>query len=138
MTTSQKILNIVSGALLLILVIFAVYSARPSTQPSLGSGSLYIPAYIATSSATQATTTLYAFSGVLHTISITKPVSNSVISIYDSATSTNPTGPIVSVTIPTSPTSTPFTLLIDGNFANGLTIAQSGATSTVTLTYQQQ
>ena len=135
MTTREKIL-IGFVFIFAIAVIGLSYASRP-THTSLGSGSLYIPAYVTTSTSVSATTTLYAFPGVLHNISITKPVAGSVITIYDSATTTAPTIAPIVITIPTSPTSTPFTLNIDGIFNNGLTIQQSTATSTVNVTYQQ-
>ena len=131
---------IVKSAIVILLGIIATFLYGFSHQmqsKNLGSGNLYIPAYVTTSTATQATTTLYAFPGVLHSISITKPVAGSVITIYDSATTTAPTIAPIVITIPTAPTSTPFTLNIDGIFNNGLTIQQGTATSTVNVSYQQ-
>ena len=132
MTRLEKIL---SGVLVLIVLGFAVYAIKPATAPSLGAG-LNVSAFSTTSTATQATTTLYAFAGTLHTVSVTKPVSGSVITIYDSATTTAPTVAPLVITIPTGATTTPFTLTIDGEFNNGLTIQQSTATSTINITYQ--
>jgi len=117
-------------------VIGLSYATRPTHNTSLGSGSLYIPVYVTTSTSVSATTTLYAFPGVLHTISITKPVSGSVITIYDSATTTLPTVAPLVITIPAANLA-PFTLNIDGIFANGLTVQQGTATSTINVTYQQ-
>lgn len=134
MVRNEKILLIVAAIIFAGVFSFLVKVESPS--PSFGSGSLYVPEYVVTSTATQATTTLYAFPGVLHTVSVTKPVNNSVITIYDSATTTSPTVAPVVITIANASTS-PFTLQIDGSFANGLTVAQSGATSTITFSYQQ-
>jgi hypothetical protein len=131
-----KVEKIIGGLIAIIVVGFALYAIKPATAPSLGS--VYgNPAFVTTSTATQATTTLYAFAGILHTISITKPAAGSVITIYDSATTSSPTIAPLVITIPTTPTSTPFTLTIDGIFNNGLTIQQATATSTVNVTYQQ-
>lgn len=133
MTLREKILTALVAGFFIGAIGFFVKLNPPQ---NLGSGSLYIPSYEYSQEATQATTTLFAFSGVLHTLSITKPVTNSIISVYDSATSTSPTVLIAQVTI--SPTSTPFSLFFDTRVINGLTIAQSGATSTLTASYQQQ
>lgn len=112
------------------------FSAWHNASPSLGSGSLYIPAYIDYQDSVSATTTLASFSGVLHTIVFTKPVAGSVINVYDSATTTTPTVLLASMAV--TSTGNPFTLTFDVNTVNGLTVVQTGATSTMTLTYQQQ
>lgn len=135
MTLRQKLLT--SFGIILAIALFAFLVRVETPSPSLGATSLNNPAYVTTSTATQATTTLYAFGGVLHTISITKPVSGSVITIFDSATTTAPTIAPIVITIPTTVSSTPFTLTFDGIFNNGLTIQQTTATSTVNVTYQQ-
>ena len=131
MTKADKILL---GVALILTLGIVVYISRPATAPTFGAG-LNVAAFSTTSTATQATTTLYAFAGTLHTISVTKPVSGSVITIYDSATTTAPTVAPLVITITTS-TVAPFTLTIDGEFNNGLTIQQSTATSTINVTYQ--
>lgn len=131
MTKPERYLALTVGIIVLGL---AIYATRPVTAPTLGAG-LNVAYYSTTSTATQATTTLYAFAGTLHTVSVTKPVSGSVITIYDSATTTSPTVAPLVITITTS-TVAPFTLTIDGEFNNGLTIQQSTATSTVNITYQ--
>lgn len=133
MTTTSKIL---SGIIVVLVLAFGFFFFTAQAPTKLGA--VYgNPAYVTTSTATQATTTLYAFAGILHTISITKPVSNSVITIYDSATTTTPTIAPLVITIPSSSAQSPFTLTIDGIFNNGLTIQQATATSTVNVTYQQ-
>lgn len=133
MSRNEKIGLVVIGIFLV--GVFAALVKVESPSPSLSAvyGS---SAYVTTSTSVSATTTLYNFAGVLHTISITKPVSNSVITIYDSATTTASVAPIV-ITIPSSSVQVPFTLLIDGIFNNGLTIQQTTATSTVNVSYQQ-
>jgi hypothetical protein len=134
MTLRQKVYSVFGTALAVALFAFLVKIESPS--PSLGQ--VYgVSAFSVTSTATQATTTLYAFGGILHTVTITKPVSNSVITICDSATSSScAVAPIV-ITIPSSSTQVPLTLTFDARFFNGLTIVQSGATSTLSPTYQQ-
>lgn len=133
MSLRQKLYG--SVCVIFSVALFAFLIKVESPDSSLGAASLNNPAYVTTSTATQATTTLFTFPGVLHTISITKPVSGSVITIYDSATTTAPTIAPLVITVPAS--STPFTLTIDGIFNNGLTIQQSTATSTVNINYQQ-
>lgn len=130
-------LNKIFLALFAIVIIgIAFYAIRPPSSPSFGATSLNNPAYVVTSSAQSATTTIYSFAGVLHTLTITKPVAGDVITVYDSATTTAPSIAPIIITIPSSPTSTPVTFLFDGIFNNGLTIQQS-ATSTLSVTYQQ-
>lgn len=116
--------------------LFAFLVRVESPSSSLGAASLNNPAYVVTSTSVTATTTIFTFAGVLHTISVTKPVAGSVITIYDSATTSTATIAPVVITLPASTSTVPFTLTIDGIFNNGVTITNSG-TSTVTLTYQQ-
>lgn len=134
MTKSDKIIAAIVIILLASVLGFLIKVESPS--PSLGSGSLYVPAYIDyyTSSAS---TTLATFPGVLHTIVIGKAAAGSVITVYDSSSSSVLTTILTSITIPNA-TTTPFYVELDSNTANGLTVTQSGATSTLTLTYQQQ
>ena len=87
--------------------------------------------------ATLATTTLAAFPGILHTIVVTTPVASSVITVYDSASSTTASTTVAKITIPSTPITAPFSLSFDNSFYNGLTVVQSGATSTLTAEYQQ-
>ena len=131
----KRLEKYLAGVVGFIVLALAIYAIKPATAPSLGAG-LNVAYYSTTSTATQATTTLYAFAGTLHTVSVTKPVSGSVITIYDSATTTAPTVAPIVITIPSSSAQVPFTLTIDGEFNNGLTIQQSTATSTVNVTYQ--
>lgn len=134
MTLRQKLLT--SFGIILVVALFALLLKQESPSPSLGATSLANPAYVVTSTATSATTTIYSFAGVLHTLTVTKPTASDVITVYDSATTTSPTIAPIVITIPASPTSTPVTLTFDGIFNNGLTVQQS-ATSTITVTYQQ-
>lgn len=124
------------GLFALVLFGIAIYSVRPTTQPSLGSGSLYVPAYVNLNFATTTTTTVANFPGVFHSLTIATPISGNVITIYDSATTTSPTVIMAKITEPSSTTIVPVTLQFDGSFVNGLTIQQT-ASSSLTVNYQQ-
>lgn len=132
MTKSQKIVASILGIFFVALIIFVVYAVRPTTQPSLGSGSLYVPAYVTTFDATTTTSTIANFSGVLHSITIGTPASGDVVTVYDSATTTSPTVVMAKIT----ESSTTVSLQFDGVFVNGLTIQQS-VTSSLSVNYQQ-
>lgn len=131
MTKLQKIISGIIGVLFLFAIIFATYAVRPTTEPSLGSGSLYVPAYTNTVDAVVATTTLANYPGVLHSITVGTPISGDVVTVYDSATTT---ASVVMAKI--TENSSTVTLAFDGSFSNGLTIQQT-ASSTLTANYQQ-
>ena len=118
-----------------IIAAFAIgfYVHTPSAK--LGSA-LYTPTYTDYSDKTQATTTLAAFPGTLHTVIFGNPVAGSVVTICDSATSSSCATVVATLTIPS--TTAPFTLTFDNQFTNGLTVYQATATSTITFEYQQQ
>jgi hypothetical protein len=131
MTTTSKILS----GIIVVLVLacgFFFFTAKAPTKL----GSVYgTPAFDDYADATLATTTLATFGGILHTIVITNPVSNSVINVYDAASTSTAVTPIATITIPSSSTQTPFTLTFDNINVNGLTISQATATSTLTAEY---
>lgn len=68
--------------------------------------------------------------GILHTITLNKPVATCVIIIYDGI---DATGPIGSITVPASPL--PVTLTYDVTFTVGLTIVTTTAASDITVSY---
>jgi hypothetical protein len=74
----------------------------------------------------------------LHTVTIATPVANSVINVFDAATTSTATTSrlVATITLPTA-TSTPFTLTFDNAMVYGLTVSQSGASSTITAEYNQ-
>lgn len=132
MTTTSKILS----GIIVVLVLacgFFFFTAKAPTKL----GAIYgTPAFNDYVDATQATTTLAAYPGILHTILVTTPVANSVITVYDSASSTTASTVVAKITIPASAPA-PFELTFDNIFTKGLTVVQSGATSTLTAEYQQ-
>ena len=134
METLNKIfLGIVGLVVIVVGLGFLIF--RPAKAPTLGS--VYSsPAFNDYTDATMATTTLANYPGILHTILVTTPVANSVITVYDSASSTTASTVVAKITIPSSAPA-PFELTFDNIFNNGLTIQQSTATSTLTAEYQQ-
>jgi len=121
-----------------IFVAFLVFGyVHPATK--LGAGVYGTPAFNDYLDSTSATTTLANYPGILHTISVTVPAANSIISVYDSATTTIVTSTVLvaSIKIPATVSSTPFTLTFDNIFTQGLTVLQSGASSTLTAEFQQ-
>lgn len=137
MNTLEKTLL---GGVLSLMTIFLGFIASFVSAPqpkTLGSSVLNIPVYSNTQITTSPTTTIAAYPGVLHSVTFNAPVSNSVVTVYDSATTTTPTTILETITIPSSSAQTPFTLVYDGNFTKGLTVVQTGASSTFTVNYQQ-
>jgi len=136
MTTLNKIfLGIVGLAVLFAVGLFA-YNSFHATQKL---GQIYgVPAFNDYTDATQATTTLATYPGILHTILVTTPVASSVITVFDAVSSSTATTSniIAKITIPAT-ASNPFELTFDNIFTKGLTIQQSTATSTLTAEYQQ-
>jgi hypothetical protein len=133
MTKLDKVIITVAIVAIVVLVGIAVYGL---SHQSVKLGSIYgTPAFDDYTDATLATTTLATFGGILHTIVITNPVSNSVINVYDAASTSTAVTPIATITIPSSSTQTPFTLTFDNINVNGLTISQATATSTLTAEY---
>jgi hypothetical protein len=123
-------LKVVLGVFIAVLVFG--YTHQPAKL-----GSVYgSPAFNSKTDAVSATTTLATYPGILHTIVVGTPVANSVITVCDSATSSSCAKVVATITIPSSAPA-PFELTFDNIFASGLTVAQSGATSTLTAEYQQ-
>ena len=132
MTTTSKILS----GIIVVLVLacgFFFFTAKAPTKL----GSVYSsPAFNDLTDATLVTTTLATYPGILHTILVTTPVANSVITVYDSASSTTASTVVAKITIPASAPA-PFELTFDNIFTKGLTIQQATATSTLTAEFQQ-
>jgi len=91
---------------------------------------------ITASSASNVVTLTAPVQSVPFTLSVTSSTQNclAVASTY-----TAPTGSpvIATISIPSTPITAPFTLTFDNIMVNGLTVVQSGATSTLTAEYQQ-
>ena len=122
--------------------IFLAFLAFGYTHQPVKLGQIYgVSAFNDYVDSTSATTTLASYPGILHTITVTTPVANSVITVYDVATTTAAavasSSVVASIKIPATVSSTPFTLLFDNIFTKGLTVLQSGASSTLTAEYQQ-
>jgi hypothetical protein len=124
-------LKVVLGIFIAVLVFG--YTHQPA---KLGAGVYGTPAFNDYTDATLATTTLANYPGILHTILVTTPVANSVITVYDSASSTTASTVVAKITVPATATN-PFELTFDNIFTKGLTIQQATATSTLTAEYQQ-
>ena len=119
--------------------VFLAFLAFGYTHQPVKLGEIYgVSAFNDYVDATSATTTLATYPGILHTINVTTPVANSVIAVYDAVSSSTATttNRIALITLPAT-TTTPFTLIFDNIFAKGLTVSQSGASSTLTAEYQQ-
>ena len=133
MTKFDKVILTVAIVAIVVLAGIAVYGL---SHRSVKLGSVYgTPAFDDYTDATLATTTLATFGGILHTIVITNPVSNSVITVCDSATTSSCGTTVAVITIPSSSVQEPFTLTFDNINVNGLTIQQATATSTLTAEY---
>ena len=130
----ETIFNVIKVAIGLV-IIALFFRGTPTAPAKLGSSQYGVPAFDDFQDATSATTTLATFPAILHTIVVTQPVSNSVISVYDAASTSTATTAIITITIPSSTTQTPFTLTFDNINVNGLTISQATATSTLTVEY---
>jgi hypothetical protein len=131
-------LEIAFQSLKVVLGIFIAVLVFGYTHQPAKLGSVYgSPAFNDYTDATLATTTLANYPGILHTLTVTTPVASSVIKVYDAASTSTATTLIATISIPSTPITAPFTLLFDNIQASGLTVAQSGATSTFTAEYQQ-
>lgn len=135
MTTLNKIFaGIVGLAILLGVGIYAYNSLKPVPQKL---GNIYgVSAFNDYTDATLATTTLANYAGILHVIDVTTPIANSVITVYDAASTSTATTVVAKITVPSTATN-PFELTFDNIQTTGLTVAQSGATSSLTAEYQQ-
>ena len=118
--------------------IFIAFLVFGYVKPVQKLGSVYgSPAFNDYTDAASATTTLATYPGILHVINVTTPVASSVITVYDSASSTTASTTVAKISIPSTPITAPFTLTFDNIMVNGLTVVQSGATSSITAEYQQ-
>lgn len=83
---------------------------------------------------TTATTAVKATNGILHTITVNKPVASSVITIYDSLAASGTV--IGTITLPASLVSEgPYSAIYDVYFLTGLTIATATGASDITVSY---
>lgn len=80
----------------------------------------------------QATTTLKAGPGSLHSITFNAPTATEVITIWDNIT--NSGTKIGTITVPASPQ--PVTLLYDVSFGKGLTLTTATASSDITVSFR--
>lgn len=101
-------------------------TANLKRDASTATGEIYDSAYI-----TGTTTTLVKTgSGLLHAITINKPVATGTIEFDDALTQTNPKGII---TTPTNPQ--PVTLIYDIIFSTGLSITTGTAAQDITVSF---
>jgi len=82
---------------------------------------------------TQTTTLVATGNGVLHTISLNKPIAGGTIAIYNGIDNTGTL--IGTVTTPTGPK--PLTLKYDVSFGVGLAIVTGSQNQDITITYSQ-
>ena len=134
MTTLSKIFFGIVGLAVIVGVGIFGYNSFHTTAKL---GQVYgVSAFNDYTDATMATTTLANYPGILHVIDVTTPVANSVITVYDAASTSTATTVIAKITVP-STAANPFELTFDNIQTKGLTVVQSGATSTLTAEYQQ-
>jgi hypothetical protein len=134
MTTLEKTLVGIAT----LIIFFASFLGGQVLDKSnkLGVGAFQIPTYNYLTDLTSATTTLATYPGTIHSVTVATPVANSVITIYDSASSTTASTVVARITVP-SAAPAPFTLLFDTSLTQGLTVVQTGASSTMTISYKQ-
>jgi len=77
------------------------------------------------------TTLVKTGSGILHSITVTKPANTGTIKVDDALTDTNPM--VGTITSPS--TLVPYTLTFDIAFTTGLTIVTATAAQEITVTY---
>jgi len=101
--------------------------------PSSNQTSYFNYSYIDTNNST---TSLKTTSGILYALTIDTPATSSVLTLYDS-TSTSAAGTVIAkVTLPaTLLQQGPYTAIFDVYFKNGLVIQQTGNTSTLTVSF---
>lgn len=107
-----------------------VNGALPAGTNSIGSLNGFASVHVASAT----TTVVKSGAGVLHTLTINKPVASDTITIYD-----NTAGSGTAIAIPTIPSTvtgeSPFTLIYDAAFATGLTVVTSGSDD-ITVSYR--
>lgn len=80
------------------------------------------------------TTVIKSGTGILHTITINKPVASAVITIYDNTAASGTT--IGTITLPgTLVSEGPYSAIYDAFFTTGLTITTATAACDITVTY---
>lgn len=91
--------------------------------------------YVSTNitAAAPTTTVLATGNGVLHTITLNKPLATSVITVYNNTAASGTV--LATITVPASPQ--PSTLTYDMVFGIGLTITTATAASDITVTWSQ-
>lgn len=80
---------------------------------------------------TQTTTLVKTGPGILHSVTINKPVATGTIELDDALTNTTPK--IGTITVPTGPF--PVTLIYDVEFTIGLSVTTGTATQDITIAY---
>jgi hypothetical protein len=141
MTKLEKLL-IGAGIVILCIASFIGGQVLNVKAPTFGNAyGLYTPTYndtyfASTSASTSVGTLIDAFPGLLHTISIETPLTGSIIAIYDTNSSTVQVGTTTLIAKFTITTSSPFSVILDTSFANGLVVDQTAATSTMTFSWK--
>lgn len=79
------------------------------------------------------TTVLRSGGGILHTITINKPVANSVITVYDNTAASGTV--IATITLPATLLQDCITLTYDAHFTVGLTVVTATGASDITVSY---
>lgn len=103
-----------------------------SVPTKVDPNSRQVPFYSFTNITGQVSTPVKTSGGFLHTITLNKPTATSVIQIAN-VTSAFATTIIGTITVPASPQ--PVTLKYDVEFADGLAITQTTASSDITVSY---
>jgi hypothetical protein len=98
----------------------------PLRKDPNGVGETWAKAYITT----QTTTLLKTGAGVLHSVTINKPVATGTIELDDAITNTNP---FAIITTPTGPF--PLTLIYDVEFTTGLSVTTGTASQDITISF---
>jgi hypothetical protein len=117
---------------LIICLYLALWSPVAFAQSTtFGNANLTISAYKYLNITTDATTTVKASPGILHTICINTPAATETLTIYDN---TSASGTKIGTTTLFASTNPCFTY--DAYFATGLTIVTATAAGDITVTYQ--
>ncbi len=120
-----------------IFIAVVLFGFTKASAPTQKLGSVYgTPSFNDYTDAALATTTLANYPGILHTITVASPATSSVITVYDAASTSTASTVVATITIPSTAVA-PFTLTFDNIQTKGLTVVQSGATSTITAEYKQ-
>lgn len=106
--------------------------SRTSTPIKLDPNSREAPFYSSSNITGQVSSPVKVGGGFLHTITLNKPIATSVIQIAN-VTTAFATTIIGTITVPASPM--PVTLTYDVEFADGLAVTQTTASSDITVSY---